>query len=322
MAVSGFSVLQSSALTSLQDVGRVGFQSLGVANSGPADYLSFYWGSRLHNNHLKSPQVEIGFGGFTFTSHCATSIALTGADNQLLINNVPVPMWQTHAIKASDIVKVGRPQRGIWNYLSVRGGFQVHSTLGSVATSTREKLGGLNGQGQALKKGDVLPVLPSKHRAAVKLDKAWQPNFVEDKVELSLVPNAHYFEFSKKFRKAFLSAAFSINPSSNKMGVRLSCNQLSELPLLPESLFAKPSEATAMGTIQITPAGVPIVLHTDRQTVGGYPKFGSVSLPHCWNLAQCRPGTHVSFRLTRLSSAQLRYRHLQQQLQHTKLSSC
>lgn len=322
MAVSGFSILQSSPLITLQDVGRMGYQSLGVTNSGPADYRSYYWGNRLHNNHPKSAQVEIGFGGFAFTSHCTTSIALTGADNQLFINDTSMPMWQTHSIKSGDLIRVDRPHRGVWNYLSVRGGFQVAATLGSVATSTREKLGGLHGKGESLVKGNTLPVLPSKHNAKVRLDKSWQPNFNETKVVVSLLPNAHYFEFPKVFRKAFMSAGFSIDPNSSKMGIRLKADSALDLQALPESLFSKPSEATAMGTVQITPAGVPIVLQTDRQTVGGYPKFGSVALPDCWNLAQCRPGTHVSFRLIRLSSAQLRFQQLHQQLQHTKLSSC
>ena len=55
------------------------------------------------------------------------------------------------------------------------------------------------------------------------------------------------------------------------------------------------SEGICYGAVQIPPDGQPIVLLNDRQTLGGYPKIGSVLSLDCALLAQASPGTTVYF---------------------------
>ena len=86
---------------------------------------------------------------------------------------------------------------------------------------------------------------------------------------------------------ALLGTEFSVTPSANRMGVKLSRGGLHSGI---ESLL---SEATCYGAIQIPPDGAPIVLLNDRQTVGGYPKPGAVISSDCARLAQARPGQKV-----------------------------
>ena len=51
----------------------------------------------------------------------------------------------------------------------------------------------------------------------------------------------------------------------------------------------------AYGAIQIPKDGQPIILLKDRQTIGGYPKIGSVLSIDCFKLSQCKPNTKINF---------------------------
>ncbi len=56
------------------------------------------------------------------------------------------------------------------------------------------------------------------------------------------------------------------------------------------------SEGISLGAIQIPADGQPIVLLNDRQTIGGYPKIGSVISLDIARLSQLRPGNSVDFK--------------------------
>jgi allophanate hydrolase subunit 2 len=55
------------------------------------------------------------------------------------------------------------------------------------------------------------------------------------------------------------------------------------------------SHAVLPGTIQVPPNGQPIVLMSDAQTTGGYPKIGCVIDADLWKLAQVRLNASVRF---------------------------
>ena len=55
------------------------------------------------------------------------------------------------------------------------------------------------------------------------------------------------------------------------------------------------SEGICHGAIQIPADGQPIVLMNDRQTIGGYPKIGSVIPIDTAKLAQLSPGSKIRF---------------------------
>jgi allophanate hydrolase subunit 2 len=59
-----------------------------------------------------------------------------------------------------------------------------------------------------------------------------------------------------------------------------------------------------LGAIQIPADGQPIILLNDRQTIGGYPKIGSVTALDCAKLLQYRPDEKVIFQLINVEQAQ------------------
>ena len=63
------------------------------------------------------------------------------------------------------------------------------------------------------------------------------------------------------------------------------------------------SEPIAYGSVQIPAHGEPIVLLKERQTIGGYPKIGSVIPVDCFRLAQTKQDVEVKFELIGLDDA-------------------
>jgi len=81
--------------------------------------------------------------------------------------------------------------------------------------------------------------------------------------------------------------SLSVNPSGNRMGVRLD-------GLSPSGLEERPSEPCCVGAIQWTPSGQAIAVGPDGPTIGGYPKIGYVIEADLDRLAHLRPGQQIS----------------------------
>jgi allophanate hydrolase subunit 2 len=85
-----FKVLKPGMLTLLQDLGRHGYQHLGVTSGGPMDEVAFRWGNALLDNPDNAPQLEITFGMLSLEATQPTSIAIAGADLGATINGEAV----------------------------------------------------------------------------------------------------------------------------------------------------------------------------------------------------------------------------------------
>ena len=64
------------------------------------------------------------------------------------------------------------------------------------------------------------------------------------------------------------------------------------------------SDFITEGDIQMTGDGTPFVLLADCQTMGGYPRIGTVIPADLSRIAQALPGTKLSFRFIELEEAE------------------
>ncbi|WP_166263492.1 biotin-dependent carboxyltransferase family protein [Marinobacter caseinilyticus] len=283
-----FEVLNPGMLALLQDTGRVGYQHIGVTTGGPMDEHAFLWANRLLDNALDAPQLEITFGKLSLLAHADTCIAITGADLGARINDRQAPPWRTHRIRRGDRIDFNTPVAGLRAYLAVAGGFQPTFKLGSCATVSREGLGGFDGQGKKLAKGDKLPFNPGTDEIAAAVPPEDIPDYRQS-LRLGVIPGYQYPHFTPIARARFFSSAYEVSQNIDRMGYRLTGDAVhSEL----DGII---SEGIAYGAIQIPADGQPIVLMKDRQTIGGYPKIGSLSALGAGQLAQRGPGASVSF---------------------------
>jgi len=293
----GFKVVSAGLLTTVQDLGRFGYQHLGVTTGGPLDEYSFTWANHLLGNSANAAMLEITYGGLELLAEVDTNIALTGADLGATLNGEAIKPWRTYRVTGADQLKFHSPKTGLRAYLAVSGGFQLPSLLGSCSTVMREGIGGLDSDGAKLKVGDNLSCSSAQRQPIREVPLSDVPDYRTD-LELGLIEGYQIADFSSEQVRRLFSTEYQITPDIDRMGYRL------------KGLAIKParsgiiSEGIAAGAVQIPADGQPIVLMSDRQTIGGYPKPGCISRLGMGQLAQRGPGAVVRFYSMDVSMAQ------------------
>ncbi|WP_282171302.1 biotin-dependent carboxyltransferase family protein [Cytobacillus firmus] len=299
-------VIKPGLLSSIQDLGRTGYQKFGVIASGAMDPFSHRMANLLSGNEENDPALEITMMGPTLTFEEDTLISISGGDLSPSINGQPIRTWRSVFVKKGSELKFGGCQKGCRAYLAVSGGFAVPEVMNSKSTYLRAGIGGF--KGRALKAGDVLETgKPSLQSLKMKdflskqlLDKAFVENdwgiaskLIPETVgnpEIRITRGRQFDLFTHESRIQLYNHAFEVTAQSDRMGYRL------KGPALALSEHAEQiSEAVNFGSIQVPPDGNPIVLLADRQTTGGYPKIGQVAAVDLPLLAQAKPGDALRF---------------------------
>ena len=287
---TGFIVKQPGLLSLIQDLGRFGHHRIGLTNGGPMDPLAFQWANRLCGNTLEQAAIEVTVGGLQLEAGVDTTIAITGADVCLKINTIEKELWRTHTVKQGDLIELGFAKKGCRSYLAVAGGFQVPRSFSSVATVCREQVGGLNGG--KLVADDFLPCnnvtdsqAATQHYQLAVCDR---PTY-QTTVSLRTIVGYQHQHFDSIQQRLFFTSEYKVSSLSDRMGYRL------QGPAISADIDGILSEGICQGAIQIPADGQPIVLMNDRQTIGGYPKIGSVIAVDTGLLAQLSSGQRVSF---------------------------
>ncbi|MCP4769707.1 MAG: biotin-dependent carboxyltransferase [Gammaproteobacteria bacterium] len=284
--MSGFLVKQPGLLSLLHDRGRYGAHKLGLTTGGPLDFIAFDWANRLLANDANATCLEIGFGGLQLEAQLDTSFVITGASAPCKLNGDPVEQWQSRDIHAGDQLEIGFASAGTRAYLAVSGGFDIDPSFGSSSTVLREKIGGLHGD--KLQAGDHLPCAAARQSQHYRLDEAQRPNY-GDEARLRVVLGYQQAAFDPIQQWRFFNSEYRLTDRCDRMGFRL------EGENVHSDMVSMLSEGICLGAIQIPADGQPIVLMNDRQTIGGYPKIGSLIALDCARLAQLSPGSRVRF---------------------------
>jgi len=290
----GFLVKRSGVLSLIQDEGRYGASELGLTNGGPIDKLAFHWANRLCSNNLGVSAIEVSMGGFAATAQVDTIIAVTGAKMPLSINGQEKSLWRSHHVKAGDLIELGFTNLGLRSYFAVAGGFDITPSFGSSATVCREGIGGLNGTKLAV--NDIIPCAKTTATQLIKLSKKDQPKYCNE-VLLRIIPSYQQQHFTDIQKKLFFSSEYKVGKSCDRMGYRL------EGPKISCDIDGIISEGICHGAVQIPSDGQPIVLMNDRQTIGGYPKIGSVLSIDTGKLGQLAQGGKIRFTAINIEEA-------------------
>lgn len=278
----------STALCQLQDAGRFGVRHLGVTQGGALDWVAMHWANWLLGNPLGAPVIEVALGGFSVVAEQDCVLALAGADLDARVDEQPLAPWRSFALAKGQRLTLKQPKQGVRAYLAAPGGFQAGSVLGSCATVVREALGGIDGRGEALGKGQVLAFAGSAP-ALREVPEALRPVYSAKPV-LDLVMGAQIADFSGMSLFEAFNSDWTLDSRADRMGIRL---------LGPQLVYqgaAMISEGIPLGAVQVPPDGQPIVLLNDRQTIGGYPRLGALTPLALAQLAQCMPGAAVRLR--------------------------
>lgn len=313
---TGFSVIHPGLMAQIQDGGRLGYQQQGLTTGGPLDEHAFQWANHLLQNLWHSPVVEISFGGLKLQSQVDTLIAVTGADLSLTINGQPAPNWEILAVRAGDRIEFGYPKSGTRAYLAVKGGFQLPQYFGSAATVQWQGLGGLGPQGDGnqntgLQFGDLLPCIEQEHRTDSQLQSligkrvssSYMPDY-QHSLSLRVVLGYQHKLFSADQLERFFRHSYQISQDCDRKAFTL------EGSAIKPQQQQVPEQGLALGAVQISAEGQPVIAMQDRQLLSDRPVLGCIYPPDLGQLAQRHPKTEVRFEPISLYEAQLQLTRL------------
>ncbi len=97
-------VIKTGFYTTIQDLGRIGFQKFGVPVSGTMDNYSARLANALLGNNKNDAVLEITMTGPTLQFGCDTFICISGADISPRLNNKPIKLKGVVKVKKNDVV--------------------------------------------------------------------------------------------------------------------------------------------------------------------------------------------------------------------------
>jgi allophanate hydrolase len=286
--------------TTVQDLGRPGYQAIGVPVSGALDAYSLRLANALVGNPPGAPALEILFSGPELEVAADTvRVALAGAGASVVTgaaSSPSVPAGHSVTLSRGDVLKVTLGDECACCYLAAEGGFAVPPVLGSASTYVRSGIGGL--EGRALLGGDFLPLAMARATARPELRlRSSLPPTGDQAIRVVLGPQQEYF--AEAAVAALLGSEFRVSQSADRMGMRL------DGPLLQHrGGWDIISDAIATGAIQVPGSGQPIVLLADHQTTGGYPKIATVVSADLPVIGRRRPGDLMRFAAVTVEAAE------------------
>ena len=281
-------ITRADFFASIQDMGRQRTQHLGLAQSGVADEHSFFRANYLVGNPITTPVIEIITGFFSVTTDSPVTMALTGADMSATLNKVPLAPWQSFVLMPDKVLELKNTTgNGIFSYLAVRGGFNIPLCFKSASTVERENLGGYHGR--KLAAGDELSTILDRPLCPTLATPSDQIPQFDRPLTLRLMPGYDHDNFPQDSKKTLFSSEYTISNKLDRTGIRLSGP-----PVIwgQGDILSKP---VALGVVQITNDGTPVILLKERQSTGGYPMIGVVSRLDLFRLVQAFPGTPLRF---------------------------
>lgn len=290
-------VLKAGLACTFQDLGRYGFQHLGVPVNGAMDVYAHRLANLLVGNTPDKATLEITLIGPELVFQVGTVIAIAGADLGAAVNGIRLSPLTAVRVQAGSVLSFGKRHHGARAYLAVHGGYILPRILGSTSTYSRGAYGGL--AGRPIRCGDVIGIASCfLNPPRVNLAYEVLAGIAED-APIRVLAGREWSLFDAESQDRFLLASYRIANQSERMGYRLIGEKVSLIS--PADIL---SEAVSFGAIQVPPNGQPIILMADRQTTGGYPKIANVASVDLPRLAQKLPGDEIRFELISLDKAQ------------------
>lgn len=319
-------ILKPGMMSSLQDLGRWGFQQFGVPIGGAMDKVSATLANIICGNDENEAVIEMTLHGASFMFNEAACCAIVGGGCQAFAgDDVELPFNRLLWIPAFTIIRTTVNPQGCRSYLAVGGGFHVKKVLGSASTYAPSGIGGLDGRNlatgdmlsfkheQDLKATSNLKMLPS----GVGISHWHTADLVEATPDVAIVhaiKGPEFDLFNSASQKNIFTSLFTISSQSNRMGYRLEGKKFTL-----EQQSEMVSTAVTAGIVQVTHEGDPIILMADAQTTGGYPRIARICAADISLLAQTRPGVKIQFKEIGEEGGVLRFNKIVEAMKRVKV---
>ena len=291
--------------TTVQDEGRFGYQNMGFPSSGFMDRDASHMANVLVGNDEWEALLEFCLIGPILSFDEPVNLAVCGGDFSLEVEGRVYSAYRAVHVPSRKRVRVLTGEVGVYGSLAISGGLAIPRVMGSKSTLLRCGIGGY--QGRALMAGDVIPLWDPE---IGREDVSWRAvkdsslellfaSWRQEVKKIRVIPGPQEEMFTGRGIETFYGSRYQVTGQSDRMGYRLS-GPLVEAKQGYDIL----SDGIAMGSIQISGNGEPIVMMADRQTTGGYAKIATVCCVDLSLFAKFRPGQEVEFVRTSVQEAQ------------------
>lgn len=278
-------VLAPGPLTTVQDLGRVGYARFGVGVGGAVDRSALRLANRLVGNPEGAAALEVTFGGLALRATAEVVLALAGARADPSVDGRSVGHHCSLRLRPGHVLRLGLPRTGLRTYVGVRGGIAVEPVLGSRATDVLSGLGP-----PPLTAGTLLPV-GRPGGALPEVDQAPVPEPPGGDLRLGILLGPREDWFTSESLQTLCRASWTVSQDSNRVGIRLTGP-----PLLRRVAGELPTEGVVRGALQVPPRGSPTLFLCDHPLTGGYPVLAVVVDAEIDRAGQARPGQRLQFR--------------------------
>ena len=292
-------ILQPGPQTTVQDLGRLGYQAYGVPVCGALDPIALRLANRLVGNDEGAAALECRLTGPTLTVLGGTvRLALTGADATIDVtiegDTTTYPAWRAIDVPEGATIRVSALRGSGCAILGLAGGIDVPMVLGSRSTDLKGRFGGH--EGRTLAAGDHLATDGTLDGPCLELPYPPSLTFTGT---LRVVLGPQEEAFSEDGLATFLATPFRVSREADRMGMRMEGTPLA---------FTKGadivSDGITTGSIQVPGSGLPIVLLADHQTIGGYAKIATVISADLPLAGRLLPGAEVRFAAVTVEEAE------------------
>lgn len=273
--MNGLDILAIGPGASVQGIGTEGFLAYGLARGGAADRRALYEAAALLGQAAPLPALELPLTGGRFRVAAPTRFALTGAPMRATLAGRALRWNASHRIQPGEMLEIGAAEAGVYGTLAFAGGI----TPGPAHPGATLALG-----------PDPAPDAPS-------LSLPLEPRFAGGR--LRVIPGPQTALFAPQTRARAFATTFTAGPG-NRQGLALT-HDGAPFATATATLL---SDFITPGDIQMTGAGNPMILLADCQTVGGYPRLGTVIPADLPLAAQARPGSRLTLTLLSLDEAE------------------
>lgn len=277
-------VLKPGFYSTIQDMGRFGYQKYGVPYSGVMDTYAVKVANMLLGNDENAAVLEMTMTGPTLWFEDETIICLSGANMSPMLNHVPINNNKAIAVPRNAVLSFGKLVSGFRAYLSIEGGFETEMVMQS-----RSMFKGVTGR-YVIEKGGELFI---KKNIKVSLNKnasiRFKNNYLNH-VILEVYKGPEFDRLSEIQQRYLFAHEFSISKENNRMAYQLAETLENDLEAIITSMVLP-------GTVQLTPSGKLIVLMRDCQVTGGYPRILQLKESAMNIMAQKFTGNKIRFKL-------------------------
>ena len=302
-------IIKKGIADTIQDIGRYGYQHLGIQANGFLDYQSARLANYILGNPVNAPIFEIHFPASSFCFTRNYTICISGANFVPVLNEKSIAINTPIEVKQNDILQFLKPLEGRVVYIAIQGKIKEEAWLNShsyFANSIQKDAQfewevSTEISNQFLKNSNTL--------TSEKINEMHSPIFSTGPIQF--IPGPAWNDLTEASHKAFLSTEYHIGMQDNRMGYPLK-GALLQLNKPNQYLSA----AVTRGTLQLLPNGELMVLMADHQTIGGYANLGQIILVDLPRLAQVSNQTSIHFKETTVDTAHKLYQQIEKKFIH------